>query len=216
MSIPHNIFNMAVSKLTNSLKVSNLIKNLIVWHFPIPIFSLSRKNISLSISYNSSILCFMHAFPIELEYTIYYLLLDPFCFVVTTLILYAEHEELCPITWWKFFLINRLCYFRLTKRRHNFCAICQIFTNTYHTWNPKFYSLFSSYYNFALINKCRSREMFRQLKIVKTKLSTQMSQIVLNALIRIRHESNSFHKIKVTATEKLRNKKLKKKLRSII
>ena len=39
-----------------------------------------------------------------------------------------------------------------------------------------------------------AEKMFSQLKIVKTKLFTQMSQDFLNALIRIRHDSNSFDK----------------------
>ena len=38
--------------------------------------------------------------------------------------------------------------------------------------------------------------MFSQLKIVETKLFTQMSQDFLDALITIRHDSNSFDKIK--------------------
>ena len=34
--------------------------------------------------------------------------------------------------------------------------------------------------------------MFSQLKIVKTKLFTQMSKDFLSALLRIKHDSNSF------------------------
>ena len=52
--------------------------------------------------------------------------------------------------------------------------------------------------------------MLSQLKIVKTKLFTQMSQDFLNVLIRIRHDSNSFSKIKGTAADKWRNTKQKR------
>ena len=47
--------------------------------------------------------------------------------------------------------------------------------------------------------------MFSQLKIAKTKLFTQIFQDILSALKRIRHDSNSFTKIKGTAVDKLRN-----------
>ena len=43
-------------------------------------------------------MCFMHTFPMELEYAIYYLSPDPFFYVVSTLFLYAEYEEPCLIT----------------------------------------------------------------------------------------------------------------------
>ena len=43
--------------------------------------------------------------------------------------------------------------------------------------------------------------MFTQLKNVKAKLCTQMTQDFLNALIRIRHDSNSSDEIKVTLVE---------------
>ena len=52
-----------------------------------------------------------------------------------------------------------------------------------------------------------AEKMFSQLKIVKTKLRTQMSQTFLNALIRIKHDSNSFDKIIGTAVDTQRNVK---------
>ena len=52
-----------------------------------------------------------------------------------------------------------------------------------------------------------AEKMFSQLKIVKTKLFSQMSQDFLNVLISIRHGSNSFDKINRTAVDKLRNTK---------
>ena len=52
-----------------------------------------------------------------------------------------------------------------------------------------------------------AEKMFSQLKIVKTKLFTQMSSDFV--LIRIRHDSNSFNKIKGTAVDKWRNTKRK-------
>ena len=52
-------------------------------HFLISTCSLSRKNIFSTIFCNNPILCFMHTFPIELEYTIYCLSPDPFCYIVS-------------------------------------------------------------------------------------------------------------------------------------
>ena len=49
--------------------------------------------------------------------------------------------------------------------------------------------------------------MFSELKIVKTKLRTQISQDFLNALLRTRHDSNSFDKIKGTIADTWRNTK---------
>ena len=46
----------------------------------------------------------------------------------------------------------------------NSCAIYQIFTDKYHTWNPKFYLSLSSSYNFTPINKCRSRKSIQPIK----------------------------------------------------
>ena len=43
-------------------------------------------------------MCFVHAFPMELEYTISYLSPDPFYYVVSTLYLYAEYGKPCLIT----------------------------------------------------------------------------------------------------------------------
>ena len=52
-----------------------------------------------------------------------------------------------------------------------------------------------------------AKKMFSQLKVVKMNLFTQMFQDFLTALIRIRHDSNSFDKIKGTAIDKLTNTK---------
>ena len=60
--------------------------------------ALSRKNIFLTIFYNNPIMCFMHTFPMKLEYSIYYSSPDPFCYVVSALFLYAEYEEPSLIT----------------------------------------------------------------------------------------------------------------------
>ena len=43
-------------------------------------------------------MCFMHTFPMELEYSIYYSSPNPFCYVVSALFLYAEYEEPSLIT----------------------------------------------------------------------------------------------------------------------
>ena len=50
-------------------------------------------------------------------------------------------------------------------------------------------------------------KMLNQLKIVKTKFFTKMSQDFLNALKSIRQGSNSFDKIKRTVVDKLRKTK---------
>ena len=57
------------------------------------------------------------------------------------------------------------------------------------------------------LTSVEAERMFSQLKIVKTKLRTRMSQSFLNALIRIRHDSNSFDDIKQAAIETWRNVK---------
>ena len=49
--------------------------------------------------------------------------------------------------------------------------------------------------------------MFSQLKIVKAKLHTQMSQDFLNALTGVIHDSNSFDEIKGTAVDTWGNTK---------
>ena len=71
----------------------------------------------------------------------------------------------------------------------------------------KFYSIFNSSDNFIPIISVEAEKMFSQLKIVQKKLCTQMAQDFWNALIRIRHDSNSFDKTKGTAVNTLRNKK---------
>ena len=58
-----------------------------------------------------------------------------------------------------------------------------------------------------LLPSLEEENMISQLKIVKTKLFAHMFQNYLNALIRIRDDSNSFDKIKGTAVDKLRNTK---------
>ena len=57
------------------------------------------------------------------------------------------------------------------------------------------------------LTSAEAEKMFSQLKVVKTNLFTQMFQDFLTALIRIRHDSNSFDKIKGTAIDKLTNTK---------
>ena len=66
-------------------------------HAPIHTRSLSRKNIFSTIFYNLN-MCFVHIFPMELEYTIYYLSPDQFYYVVSILFLHADYEEPCLIT----------------------------------------------------------------------------------------------------------------------
>ena len=73
---------------------------------PIPTCSLCRKNISWKIFYNNPIMWFVLTFSMELQYTIYYLSPDPFCYVVSILLPYAEHEEACLSNWWKFLLLK--------------------------------------------------------------------------------------------------------------
>ena len=53
------------------------------------------------------------------------------------------------------------------------------------------------------LTSVESENIFSQLKIVKTKLFTQMCQDFLNSLIRIRQGFNSFDKIKGRAVGKL-------------
>ena len=57
------------------------------------------------------------------------------------------------------------------------------------------------------LTSVEGEKMLSQSKIVKTTLFTQMSQDFLNALMRIRHDSNNFDKIKGTTVDKLRNTK---------
>ena len=97
---------------------------------------------------------------------IYYLLFsrDIFCNVVFTLFPYSEYEKLSLINWWKFFLIKRLWSLTLRKRGQ------EIFANKCHTWNPKFYSLFSSSYNSIPMDKCRSRRNSLPATLLKNEL----------------------------------------------
>ena len=46
---------------------------------PIPVCSISRKNIFSTIFHNNPNMCLVHTFPMELEDTIYYLSPDTFC-----------------------------------------------------------------------------------------------------------------------------------------
>ena len=47
---------------------------------------------------NKIIICFVNIFPMQLEYTIYFLSPDPFFYVDPILFLYAEYEEPCLVT----------------------------------------------------------------------------------------------------------------------
>ena len=53
-----------------------------------------------------------------------------------------------------------------------------------------------------LLLRVQAEKTFSQLKVVKKKLFTQMSQDFLNGLIRIRYDSTSFDKIIEKAVEK--------------
>ena len=52
-----------------------------------------------------------------------------------------------------------------------------------------------------------AERIFSQLKIAKMKLHTQMLQDFLNALIKIRHDSNSFDEIRGTAVDAWKSRK---------
>ena len=58
-----------------------------------------------------------------------------------------------------------------------------------------------------LLANAEAENTFSQWKIIKTKLFTHMFQNFLNALIRIKYESNSIDKINGTEVDKLRNRK---------
>ena len=60
---------------------------------PIPVCSISRKNIFSTIFHNNPNMCLVHTFPMEPEDTIYYLSSDAFCYIVSTLFLYVQCEE---------------------------------------------------------------------------------------------------------------------------
>ena len=60
------------------------------------------------------------------------------------------------------------------------------------------------------LSSVKAENMFNQLKIVRIKLLPQMSQYFLNALIRIRHDSDCSGKTKGAAVDKLRNTKQRK------
>ena len=49
-------------------------------------------------------MCFAHTFPVELEFTIYYLSPDAFSYIVSTHFLYAEYKNPWLITSWTFLL----------------------------------------------------------------------------------------------------------------
>ena len=103
-----------------------------------------------------------------------------------------------------FFLIqpitNRLC----NLREKTFAPFIRyLLTNTTHEI-PNFICYLAVLIILLPSTSVEAEKMFSQLKIVKTKLFTQISQDFLNVLIRIRHDSNSFNKIKGTALDKWR------------
>ena len=61
--------------------------------------SISGKNIFSAIFHNNLNMCFVHSFPMELEYIIYYLSPDAFSYVVSTLFLHAEHQDKVKLTY---------------------------------------------------------------------------------------------------------------------
>ena len=86
-----------------------------VEHFSIPPSSLSRKNILSTIINNHLNMYFVNPFPMELEYTKYYLSSDSFSYIVSTHFLHLEHENSYLITWWAFLLSNlSLIKYKLT------------------------------------------------------------------------------------------------------
>ena len=67
--------------------------------FPlIPTCLLSRKNIYSTIFHNNFNIYFVHTFPVELEFTTYYLSPDAFSYIVSTHFLYVEYENPWLIT----------------------------------------------------------------------------------------------------------------------
>ena len=92
--------------LTSEFVSLHLIEIVILWGTipPIPMCSLSRKNIFSTIFHNNLNMCFVHTFSMELEFTIHYLSPNAFSYIVSTHILHAKYEDPCLITWWKFLL----------------------------------------------------------------------------------------------------------------
>ena len=92
---------------------------------------------------------------------------ETFCYVVSTLFLYAEYEEPCLIAWWKFLLLKN----RAILNKETAFSIRYLVTNaTYEIPN------FIRYLPVPLIlfplTSVEAEKMFSQLKIVKTKLLT--------------------------------------------
>ena len=114
-----------------------------------------------------------------------------------TLSVYMQSMRGLPwLTWWTFSL-SKICA--------TFYAIYQIFTNKYHTWNPKFNSSFRSSYNFTPINKCGNRKNVQPIKNCRNEII--YSDVRLNSILRIRQDSNSFDKSKGKAVGKFRKTK---------
>ena len=62
---------------------------------------------SFSTIFHSNLnVCFVHTFPMELEYTKTWISSDAFSYIVSTHFLYAEYEDSCLITRWKFKLLK--------------------------------------------------------------------------------------------------------------
>ena len=60
--------------------------------------SMSRKNIFSTIFHSNLNMCCVHTFPIELEYTTYYLSSNAFSYIASAHFLHAEYEDPCLIT----------------------------------------------------------------------------------------------------------------------
>ena len=86
--------------LTSEFVSLHLIEIVILWGTipPIPMCSLSRKNIFSTIFHNNLNMCFVHTFSMELEFTIHYLSPNAFSYIVSTHILHAKYEDPCLIT----------------------------------------------------------------------------------------------------------------------
>ena len=69
--------------------------------------NLERALFSKKIFNKNPNMCFVHTFPMELEYTIYFLSANPFCYLFYTLLLSSWYEEPCLITRSKLLLLKK-------------------------------------------------------------------------------------------------------------
>ena len=65
--------------------------------------------------------------------------------------------------------------------------LCEVDSNVKTGWYPRCYLFSCDSVDFAPLTSVEAERMFSQLKIIKTKLRTKMTQAFLNSLVRIRY-----------------------------